>query len=267
MDDTLLGHLAALRRAILRAAAGVALLLVPGFLAAPLAIRALVRLAVPESLGELHYFAPLEAFRAQLHVGFVLATAAAWPWVAAQAWGFVRPGLREDEARALRRWIPLSTVLFLGGALFACAAAMPLVMAFSASFEGPGLAPLIGLGHFLGLAGSLALGFGLMAQTPLVLALAARLGLASAAGLRRGRPWAVLAILSLSALLTPPDVASQLLLALPTLLLYELGIRLAARAPSAPSSQGPTRSAGSPMTFEKEPEKDSTTRPPSVAMS
>lgn len=237
MDDSLLGHLVALRRAILRAAAGVALLLVPGFLAAPAAIRALVRLAVPERIGELHYFAPLEAFRAQLHVGFVLATAAAWPWIAAQAWGFLRPGLLRDEARALRRWIPLSTLLFLGGALFACAAVMPLVMAFSASFEAPGLAPLIGLGAFLHLAGSLALGFGVMAQTPVVLALAARLGLASADGLRRGRPWAVLAILSLSALLTPPDVASQVLLALPTLLLYELGILLAAR--SRPAERAP----------------------------
>ena len=160
MDDSLLGHLVALRRAILRAAAGVALLLVPGFLAAPAAIRALVRLAVPERIGQLHYFAPLEAFRAQLHVGFVLATAAAWPWIAAQVWGFLRPGLLRDEARALRRWIPLSTLLFLGGVLFACAAVMPLVMAFSASFEAPGLAPLIGLGAFLHLAGSLALGFG-----------------------------------------------------------------------------------------------------------
>ena len=123
--------------------------------------------------------------------------------------------------------MPLSTLLFLGGALFACAAVMPLVMAFAASFEERGLEPLMGLGAFLRLAGSLALGFGVMAQTPLVLALATRLGLASADGLRRARPWAVVAILTLSALLTPPDVASQLLLALPTLLLYELGILLA----------------------------------------
>ena len=86
---------------------------------------------------------------------------------------------------------------------------------------------MFGLGAFLHLAGSLALGFGALAQTPLVLALAARLGFATADGLRRARPWAVLAILTLSALLTPPDVASQLLLALPTLLLYELGILLA----------------------------------------
>ena len=221
MDESLLGHLAALRRA---------LLLVPGFLAAPAATRLLVRWAVPERLGALHYFAPLEAFRAQLHVGFVLALAAAWPWVAAQAWEFVRPGLRDDEARALRKWIPLSTLLFLGGALFACAAVMPLAMAFAASFAEPGLAPVIGLGAFLHLAGSLALGFGVMAQTPLALALAAQLGLATADGLRRARPYAVVAILTLSALLTPPDVVSQVLLAVPTLLLYELGIRLAAAA-------------------------------------
>ena len=162
MDESLLGHLAALRRALLRAAAGVAALLLPGFLAAPAAMRLLVRWAVPEKLGALHYFAPLEAFRAQLHVGFVLALAAAWTWVAAQAWEFVRPGLRDDEARALRKWIPLSTLLFLGGALFACAAVMPLVMAFAASFAEPGLEPLIGLGAFLRLSGSLALGFGVM---------------------------------------------------------------------------------------------------------
>ena len=235
MDDTLLGHLTALRRALLRAAAGVALLLVPGFFAAPAAMRLLVRWAVPDGLGPLHYFEPLEAFRAQLHVGFVLAFAAAWPWVAAQAWGFVRPGLRDGEARALRTWIPLSTLLFFGGALFACGAVMPLVMSFAASFAEPGLAPVMGLGAFLHLSGCLALGFGLMAQTPLALALAARLGFATAAGLRRARPWAVLAILTLSALLTPPDVWSQILLAVPTLLLYELGVLLAARAARRPA--------------------------------
>ena len=234
MDDTLLAHRVALRRAILRAAAGVALLLVPGFLAAPAATRLLVRRTLPERLGALHYFTPLEAFRAQMHVGLVLAFAAAWPWVVVQAWTFLRPALREGEARALRRWIPLSTALFLGGALFACFAVMPLVMAFAASFEERGLEPLMGLGAFLRLAGSLALGFGVMAQTPLVLALAARLGFATAAGLRRARPYAVVAILSLSALLTPPDVASQVLLAVPTLLLYEIGILLA-RSPSRPS--------------------------------
>lgn len=230
MDETLLGHLVALRRSLLRAAAGVALLLVPGFLAAPAAIRMLAELCVPPEIAPLHYFAPLEAFRARLHVGFVLAVAAAWPWVAAQAWGFVRPGLRDGEARALRRWIPLSTLLFLGGAVFACAAVMPLVMAFAASFAEPGLAPVMGLAPFLHLAGCLALGFGVMSQTPLVLALAARLGLATGAGLRRARPWAVVAILTLSAVLTPPDVASQVLLAVPTTALYELGILLAGRA-------------------------------------
>ena len=229
MDESLLGHLIALRRAILRAAAGPAVLLVPGFLAAPWAIRAFVAFAVPPEAGPLHYFAPLEAFRARIHVGFVLAVAAAWPWIAWQAWSFVRPGLRDGEARALRRWIPLSTALFAGGAAFSCGAVMPIVMDFSASFSEPALRPVLGLGPFLHLAGSMALGFGLMAQTPLVLALAARLGFATAPGLRRARPWAVVAILTLSAILTPPDVASQILLAAPTLLLYELGILLAAR--------------------------------------
>ena len=171
---------ALLTRSLLRAAAGVAALLLPGFLAAPAATRALVRWAVPERLGALHYFAPLEAFRAQLHVGFVLALAAAWPWVALQAWAFVRPGLREEEAVSF-----VCSVVFL---------------------HNPATAAR---------------------WTGLALALAARLGFASAAGLRRARPYAVVAILTLSALLTPPDVVSQVLLAVPTLLLYELGIRLA----------------------------------------
>lgn len=229
MEQTLLDHLVALRRAVLRAAAGVVALLAPGFLAAPAATRLLVRRAVPESLGPLHYFAPLEAFGVQLHVGFVLAVAFAWPWIAVQAWGFVRPGLRDGEARALRLWVPVSTALFFAGALFACGAILPLVMAFSASFAGPELRPVMGLGPFLHLAGALALAFGAMFQTPLAVALATRLGAATPAGLRRGRPWAVVAILVLSALLTPPDVLSQILLAVPTLLLYELGIVLADR--------------------------------------
>lgn len=225
----LLEHLCALRRALLRSLAAVALALIPAFPLAPRVIRALTQWCLPPSLGQLHYFAPMEVFLIELEVGLLLALIAAFPWCAYQLWAFIVPALKPTEKRFLRCGALLSSILFLVGAAFCVGFILPLMMRFSASFASDTIAPTLGLAPFLHLAGTITLAFGLMFQLPLLVLAAVRLGLLSARKIRHARPYVWTLILILAALFTPPDVVSQLLLALPTGLLFELGLLAATK--------------------------------------
>ena len=227
--ETLLEHLEALRGTLLRMLVATALLYPVGYALAPMATRMLVCLCLPPETGPLHFFAPMEVFWTRLRLALVIAIAIAHPWNVWQLWGFVVPALHPGERVALRRWVVASTVLFAVGAAFCVGLILPLVMRFSASFATPDLRPVLGLAQFLGLSGWLVLAFGTMFQAPLVALGAVRLGLVAPDTLARARPYVVVGILLLAAILTPPDVVSQLLLAVPSWLLFELGLVIARR--------------------------------------
>ena len=99
-------------------------------------------------------------------------------------------------------------------------------MTFSASFATPELRPILGISHFLQLTGWLSLAFGMMFQAPIIVLFLVRFGILSAAALRHKRPYIIVAIFIVSALLTPPDVLSLIVLAVPSWLLFELGLLL-----------------------------------------
>ena len=227
--NTLIAHLEALRQALLRILVMTLILLPATYWLSPFAVEWLTKWCFPGG-GKLYYFSPMEAFWVQIKLALVLALVIAYPWNALQLWKFVLPALYPKERRALGGWILLSTLLFFGGATFCVGAILPLLMRFSESFAAPSLEPLIGLAGFLELAGWLTLAFALMFQTPIAVYLAVRLGFVSSAALAGKRPYVVVAILIAAALLTPPDVVSQILLALPTWLLFEMGLLLARRA-------------------------------------
>ena len=138
------------------------------------------------------------------------------------------PALYKDERRAVARAALVSTLLFAFGAAFCAGLVLPAVMKFSSGFARQSLEASIGLANFVSLAGWLTFAFGLMFQTPVIALLAVRFGLVSAAGLARKRPYVMTLILVAAGILTPPDVISQLVMAVPTWLLFELGL-LAAR--------------------------------------
>ena len=106
---------------------------------------------------------------------------------------------------------------------------LPLLMRFSQGFSSSELTPMLGLSGFLELSGWLTLAFGLMFQAPIVVLLAVRFGVVSADSLAKKRPYVITVILILAALLTPPDIVSQVMLAVPTWLLFETGLLLARR--------------------------------------
>ena len=228
-EDSLAGHLEALRSTLWRMLAGTAVLFPVGYALAPALIRLLVRRCLPPDVGPLYFFAPMEAFWTRLRLGFVVALAFGFPWNLWHAWRFLAPGLYDAERAVARRWVAFASALFALGAAFSLFLITPLVVRFGAGFATADLKPMLGLAGFVGLAGWMALAFGVMFQAPIATVAAVRLGLVSPDTLSHARPYVIVGILVLAAILTPPDVVSQVLLATPTWLLFELGLLLARR--------------------------------------
>ncbi len=228
-DEPLAAHLEALRSTLIACIIAIVLLYPFSYWASPYVIDYLIKHCIPENVGSLHYFAPMEVFWTQLNLSLILALLLSYPWNIFQIWKFLLPALYKEEARALKIWLFSSSILFASGVAFCIYFILPILMGFSGSFSTEGIKPIIGLQNFLSLAGWLMLAFGLMFQAPIIVLLAVRFGLTTSASLREKRPYAIVAILFFAALLTPPDVVSQVLLAVPTWLLFELGLVLATK--------------------------------------
>ena len=228
-EETLIDHLEALRRMLLWCIGVTAVLFLPGYFIAPHVIDWLVAWSFPQEVGKLYYFAPMEVFVVQLKLALVLALILAFPWNIWQLWRFLLPALYPNERSALVRWLLSSSVLFFTGIAFCVALILPLLMRFSGDFATAQLQPMLGLANFLELAGWLMLAFGVMFQAPIAVLLCVRFGLVSTNSLKQKRPYVMTVILIIAAILTPPDVVSQVMLALPTWLLFELGLWIAQR--------------------------------------
>ncbi|MBE6399870.1 MAG: twin-arginine translocase subunit TatC [Lentisphaerae bacterium] len=226
---TLIEHLSALRQTLIRCITVTGLLFPAGYFASDHVIRLLVRHALPEAMGKLYFFTPMEVFMIQLKLGFVLALAAAYPWNMFQFWKFLLPALYEKERKLLGFLIVFSSLLFFSGAVFCGALILPVLMDFSASFASPELMPMIGLADFLDLAGWMMLAFGLTFQIPVLMIPLVKLGVITTAKLKHLRPYVMTGILIIAGILTPPDIISQLMLAVPAWLLFESGLLLAAK--------------------------------------
>jgi len=149
------------------------------------------------------------------------------PYIFAQIWGFIAPGLYEHE----RKWmIPLaflSAFFFVGGALFGYYVVFPFGCEFFMGFADEFIRPMPTLREYLGFSLKLLFAFGLIFELPLFIFFLARLGVVTSEGLRAKRKYAILICFICSAILTPPDVMTQTLMAGPLIFLYEVGIWVA----------------------------------------
>lgn len=171
---------------------------------------------------DLSYFALMEPFMVELKAGMLIAFAAGLPLYFWRFWKFLAPALYRKE----KCWILGCSIaawgLFFCGFALGIFGVMPLLVRFSLDFARDGLIPVIGLSNFIGLAMSVALAFGAMFELPLVLFALMAVRVLDVETVSKQRPVAAVIILFLAALLTPPDVVSQLMLGLPTYLLFEL---------------------------------------------
>jgi len=183
-----------------------------------------------------------EAFVAYLKVSFFTALLFSLPFLVWQLWCFVRAGLYPHETRPFRLFAPVSVLLFAAGLSFGYFVLVPIGLRFLLGYGDPEtLLPFITLENYLSFFWMVMLALGLVFQLPLVMVALAIAGIVNVAGFVKARPFVVLGAFIVAALFTPPDVVTQILLAIPILLLYEsgvLGARLLERKSDAGDSDG-----------------------------
>ena len=178
--------------------------------------------------GKLIYTNIFEAFFTEVKVAFFAASMVAFPVFATQLWRFVAPGLYKNERRAFMPFLLMTPVLFSMGACLAYFFAMPVALSFLLSFQGDvggvNQEALPGVGNYLSFVTTFIFGFGVSFLLPVLLMLLERAGIVTRQQLKDGRRYAIVGAFAIAAVLTPPDVVSQLLLAIPLCLLYEFAL-------------------------------------------
>ncbi|MEY3704470.1 MAG: hypothetical protein RLZZ561_2090 [Pseudomonadota bacterium] len=231
IDETrmpLIEHLIELRRRLLWSVAALAIAFFGCLYVAKDIFAVLVQPLLQAGQGKIIYTDVFEAFFAEIKVAFFSAMMVAFPVIATQVWRFVAPGLYAKEKRAFLPFLLMTPVLFLSGAALAYFVAMPVALKFLLGYSGNvgGVAQeaLPGVGNYLSFVTKFIFGFGVGFLLPVLLMLLERAGLVTRTQLRDGRRYAIVGAFVVAAVLTPPDIVSQLLLAVPLCLLYELAI-------------------------------------------
>jgi sec-independent protein translocase protein TatC len=224
----LLDHLVELRRRLLWSFAALAIAFgVCLYFARPI-LGFLMQPLLAAGQGRVIYTNIFEAFFVEIKVAFFSALMVAFPIIANQIWRFVAPGLYSKEKKAFAPFLVLTPFMFIGGAALAYYFAMPVALRFLLSYQGDvsGVTAeaLPAIGNYLDFSMRFIFGFGVAFLLPVLLMLLEAAGIVTRDQLKRGRRYAIVIAFVVAAVLTPPDVVSQLLLAVPLWLLYEVSL-------------------------------------------
>jgi len=248
-QETFVSHLIELRQRLMRAlfaiaAAFIVLFIWPGsgaiydFLAAPL------MQALPEG-AKMIATGVITPFMVPMKVTALVAFMVALPYVLYQTWAFVAPGLYEHEKKFALPIVVLSTALFLLGVAFCYYFVFGKVFTFINNFAPKSITPAPDIEAYFSFVITMFLAFGVTFEIPIVVILLVRFGLVTVDKLKEARPYVIVGAFVVSAVITPPDVLSQFMLAVPMCLLYEAGLFFArfvgTRAKTSEPEQSPLR--------------------------
>ncbi|HNV82662.1 MAG TPA: twin-arginine translocase subunit TatC [Arenimonas sp.] len=228
-EESLMSHLLELRSRLVKALMTLALVFV---VLVPFANDIYSLLAKPllDDLqgGQLIATAPLGAFTVPLKCAFFAALMIAMPMMLYQLWAFVAPGLYKNEKRMARPLLVVATLLFYAGCTFTYFGLLPVMFGYLFSITPEGVTMMPDIGEYLDFVLIMFLAGGISFEVPVAVIIAVLLGWVKPAQLSEWRGYVIVAIFIIAAIITPPDGLSQLMLAIPMCLLYEIGI-LAAR--------------------------------------
>jgi sec-independent protein translocase protein TatC len=188
-----------------------------------------------------------EAFFTYLKVAFLAGVLLAVPVIMYQLWMFIAPGLYDKERRLALPIVFLSSLFFMGGALFGYFVVFPFGFKFFMGFASDAIRPLPSMKEYLSFSTKLLFAFGLVFELPLFISFLAKLGIVDVHFLRTKRKYAILLFFVVAAILTPPDVITQIMMAVPLILLYEvsiLGAKMFGKKPTEADMKETPESAG-----------------------
>jgi sec-independent protein translocase protein TatC len=242
-QETFIAHLIELRDRLLRMVVGFLLAFICLF---PFANKLYTLLAQPmlsklPAGGQLIATAVTTPFFVPMKVAMLAAVVLSLPWMLYQIWGFVAPGLYAHEKRFVLPLVFASTLLFIIGMAFAYFLVFPVVFGFIVGVAPQGVTVMTDIGNYLDFVIGMFLAFGIAFEVPIVVVLLVKLGMVSIEKLKEIRSYVIVGAFVVGAIFTPPDVVSQIMLAIPLWILYEAGI-IAAQLMQRPAGNNPTES-------------------------
>jgi len=218
--------------------------------------------AFPKGEGQLIYTKLYEAFFVEIKVALFAAFLVSFPLIANQLWAFIAPGLYAKEKKAFLPFLLATPVLFAAGASLAYFVVMPTAFPWFLGFQGETggmqLEALPAMGDYLSLVMHFIFAFGVSFLLPVLLLLLNRAGIVSREQLARSRRYVIVAIFIVAAVITPPDVISQLVLAFPLLLLFEASLLLMKKAPKVVAEKVEEVAQATPAETPTEPGSETT---------
>jgi len=208
-----------LRKRIFHSLIGVGIGATAGFFISNRVLGLLTR-----NVPRLVFLGPSEAFVVQLKVALVTGVMLAAPFIIYQFWRFVRPALAPREARSITLAVLVGTLFFAGGVAFAYFVVVPTAMKFLLSFETPKLQAMLSISQYVETVAAFILACGIVFQLPVVMFFLSKLGIVTPKLLMKNQRIAIVLVFVAAAILSPPDVVSQIMMAVPLFVLFELGV-------------------------------------------
>ena len=223
-DESLIAHLEALRETILKCLISLSIVFPFMLFLAPKTLEFLIDIIISDSNVTVNYFSPAEVFLIQIKTAAVLALIVCFPYIAKKIWDFILPALYENERKFIKTTVLTSSILFILGVLFCIFFILPLIIKFGISFSTSNIKAVFGISNIINLSLWMSISFGLMFQLPLITYSLIKSDIISYDSISDKRPYVIVGILIIAGILTPPDVVSQILLAIPTYMLFEIGL-------------------------------------------